>query len=190
MFRYLLLLLLLFLACISVWPRKNLAVRFRLALNATNRISILHRTVTRTPSLDLTMSSAPSEPASLIIPSLPLPDPDKIDPEEVAEWLKNGGKNLVIVDVRDDDFVEGGHIKGCTNIPSTVFMEQWSSCDGLLKNYSASGEAQVINNFMIKSSSYYSYKRQMSSSLLANHVLTLTIMTNPDFAYLDFSTST
>ena len=97
--------------------------------------------------MGITMSSAvPSETSPPAALSLSLPDPDKIDPEDIAEWIRtHDSKNLVIVDVRDDDFVEGGHIKGCINIPSGVFMDKWSSCDGLLTKYAANSEAQVID---------------------------------------------
>ena len=144
--------LLLFLAFVLAGSRKIIAARFRLTRNAASRLrisTILYRTVTRTSSMGITMSSMSSEPPSPAVPSLPLPDPDKIDPEDIAEWLRNGGKNLVIIDVRDDDFVEGGHIKGCTNIPSGIFMEKWHSCDGLLTNYAANGEAQVCSHKML-----------------------------------------
>ena len=144
--------LLLFLAFVLAGSRKIIAARFRLTRNAASRLrisTILYRTVTRTSSMGITMSSMSSEPPSPAVPSLPLPDPDKIDPEDIAEWLRNGGKNLVIIDVRDDDFVEGGHIKGCTNIPSGIFMEKWHSCDGLLTNYAANGEAQVCSRQLV-----------------------------------------
>ena len=137
-------LLSLFLVCISAWPKKIVSSGFRSFENAP-LISTKYpfRTPSRTSSMGITMSSTPSETSPPVIPSLPLPDPDKIDPEDIAEWLRNGGKNLVIIDVRDDDFVEGGHIKGCTNIPSGIFMEKWHSCDGLLTTYATNSEAQV-----------------------------------------------
>ncbi|KTW26196.1 hypothetical protein T552_03088 [Pneumocystis carinii B80] len=49
-----------------------------------------------------------------------------IEPQELSLKLKNTGnkgKDLVIVDVRDEDFI-GGHIKGALHIPS----HELSSC--------------------------------------------------------------
>ena len=136
--------LLLSLASVSAWQKNSGLIRFILTKNGhslAQRFS--SHPPPRLPSMGITMSSVPTEttpPASL---SLPLPDPDKIDPEDIAEWILNrGSKNLVIIDVRDDDF-EGGHVKGCTNIPSGIFMDKWNSCDGLLTKYADNSEAQV-----------------------------------------------
>lgn len=42
-------------------------------------------------------------------------------------------KGWTVIDVRDDDF-EGGHIKGCRNIPSTQFPDQVESLVDELRN--------------------------------------------------------
>ncbi|KAJ3100539.1 hypothetical protein HDU96_010301 [Phlyctochytrium bullatum] len=49
-----------------------------------------------------------------------------IEPEKVAEWLKDpslkNGVDYQIVDVRGDDF-EGGHIRGAKNIPAHEIVD-------------------------------------------------------------------
>lgn len=40
-----------------------------------------------------------------------------------ALWKSHQTNRVAVVDVRDDDF-EGGHIKGCIHVPSTVFQDK------------------------------------------------------------------
>ncbi len=44
-------------------------------------------------------------------------------PEEVASLLRDPNEKIIVVDVRDDDFV-GGHIVGARNIPSDNFSDE------------------------------------------------------------------
>lgn len=53
-----------------------------------------------------------------------------------ARWKAQGAQpkphGLAIVDVRDDDF-EGGHIKGCWNVPSTQLGERLDEVVGKMR---------------------------------------------------------
>eukprot|EP00126_Sphaerothecum_destruens_P003674 Sdes_comp17451_c0_seq3m6677 len=55
-----------------------------------------------------------------------LPPPiQRISAARLSEWLRKGPlkRELVVVDVRDQDF-EGGHMRGCFHIPSSEFEER------------------------------------------------------------------
>ncbi|KAJ3057462.1 hypothetical protein HK097_006390 [Rhizophlyctis rosea] len=55
------------------------------------------------------------------------PAPEYIEPADLARLLKDPclrlGKDLVIIDVRGDDF-EHGNIAGCVNIPAQQFLDR------------------------------------------------------------------
>ena len=81
---------------------------------------------------------------------LQVPHPEKMDPEDVADRIRGGAKNLVIVDVRDGDYA-GGHIKGCINVPSSVFNDGWRAADGLLNKFKSVPEPQTFVFHCMKS---------------------------------------
>ncbi len=76
-----------------------------------------------------------------------LPTPAKVDPEDVAVLVRDGAANLVIVDVRDGDFA-GGHIKGCTNIPSLQINDEYRAIDKLIDQYKAAPATTFVFHCM------------------------------------------
>lgn len=76
-----------------------------------------------------------------------LPEPPRVDPEDVAEQFRGGATNLVIVDVRDGDFA-GGHIKGCINIPSAVFNDGFDAIDQLIDRYKSAPTTSFVFHCM------------------------------------------
>lgn len=73
--------------------------------------------------------------------------PEFVQPEHVAALLrahKDKQENVVVLDVRDDDFA-GGNIRGCVNIPCWELLEG-SRMDGFIDKYllSSSGGDNVV----------------------------------------------
>mmetsp|Transcript_20942 Transcript_20942/g.58080 ORF Transcript_20942/g.58080 Transcript_20942/m.58080 type:complete len:137 (-) Transcript_20942:109-519(-) len=62
----------------------------------------------------------------------------------VAEHLRSAERQAVqVVDVRDDDFDEGGHICGAMNLTVDFFRED-SNIDGLIKGLISQGKKRII----------------------------------------------
>ena len=51
-------------------------------------------------------------------------------PVELERWIKSGENNLVIVDVREQEDYNRGHLPGAINLP----REQWSNPQGLSRD--------------------------------------------------------
>jgi len=67
-----------------------------------------------------------------------------IDVGTVADLLRGPDKNSVrVVDVRDDDFDDNGHIVGALNLPQEFFSEN-ANVDGLIASFRSQGVKRVI----------------------------------------------
>ncbi|AOW04250.1 Rhodanese-like domain-containing protein [Yarrowia lipolytica] len=63
-----------------------------------------------------------------------------ISPTTLRTWM-DGAKRVCVVDVRDDDYNQGGHIRGAVNFPSANFTKSFED----LVETSASAEAVVFH---------------------------------------------
>ena len=60
--------------------------------------------------------------------------PTYIEGNELAELLQKNAESVKVVDVRDVDFNEGGHITNAINIPANSFQENVEKYYDLLKS--------------------------------------------------------
>jgi rhodanese-related sulfurtransferase len=49
---------------------------------------------------------------------------DQIDPKTVSEWIIEGRRDFMLIDIRDSEAFEQGHIKGAENIPMSQLLQK------------------------------------------------------------------
>ena len=49
---------------------------------------------------------------------------DQIDPTTVSQWIIEGRRDFMLIDIRDSDAFEQGHIKGAENIPLPRLLQK------------------------------------------------------------------
>ena len=160
-------------------------VAFPVFLRPTSTLTRVrfYQNVYHFPRLSTSLHTASRTTRSDAFTSVTLPTPQKIDPEDVVEQIRGGANpNLVIVDVRDGDFA-GGHIKGCTNIPSAQINDGFSAIDRLIDQYKAAPPTTFVFHCM-KSQQRGPAAAQVclclsDSILLSNTILWYTILCPP-----------
>ncbi|KAG2489300.1 hypothetical protein HYH03_012132 [Edaphochlamys debaryana] len=68
-----------------------------------------------------------------------------IEPQQLAAAIRHPSSNLVVVDVRDEDF-PGGHIRGAVNIPAALWADQ--HIDGLIEEHRLLDRDMVVVHCM------------------------------------------
>jgi rhodanese-related sulfurtransferase len=49
---------------------------------------------------------------------------DQIDPKTLSEWVIEGRRDFMLIDIRDSEAFEQGHIKGAENIPMSQLLQK------------------------------------------------------------------
>ena len=76
---------------------------------------------------------------------------ERITAENLADLLKTrGGNEIVLVDCREDDYNEGGHIRGSTNVPAEDFDDD-DNVQELVQRIFVDGNAHTIVFYCAKS---------------------------------------
>lgn len=75
-------------------------------------------------------------------PTTSKPTPTYVSPEDVAAAVREKREKYVVIDCRDDDFNDDGHVKGAVNVPSNEFAERlpW-----IIKAYGEQGSTVVFH---------------------------------------------